>query len=66
MNCHSSEDEAEMPGVQALPLVHQAVDWYSGHGLGALVSCPRNSTSFAAGQLAVFQDASDEHIRTDT
>jgi hypothetical protein len=27
-----------------------------------LVSCPRNSMSFAAGQLAVFQDASDEHI----
>ena len=26
-----------------------------------LVSCPRNSVSFAAGQLAVFQGASDEH-----
>jgi hypothetical protein len=27
-----------------------------------LKSCPRNSMSFAAGQSAVFQGASDEHI----
>jgi hypothetical protein len=31
-----------------------------------LVSCPRNNMAFAAGQLAVFQGASDEHILIDT
>jgi hypothetical protein len=30
------------------------------------VSCPRNNMAFAAGQLAVFQGASDEHILIDT
>jgi hypothetical protein len=31
-----------------------------------LVSCPRNNMAFAAGQLAVFQGASDERILIDT
>ena len=42
------------------------VEGEAGNGRFKLVSCPRNNMAFAAGQLAVFQGASDEHILIDT